>query len=465
MNRYILNQNIALRSWQLVPYAYYIKGIRNAKGLKKDEFEILLKCDGKTELDETSPLVKHFTENGFISPIKNGNELSKWQRYLDCDNRYFPAINWMITGKCNYNCLHCFNAADNAPSMNGWTLEEAKKLTKQAQECGINAFTVTGGEPMVHRDFFEIIKSIYANGMYVDELNTNGYFLDKAALDKFREIGCNPLIKISFDGLGHHDWLRNRKGAETDALHAIRLCIENGFTVKAQTNVHRLNVDSMLSTAYMLDEMGVEEMRIIRTTESPRWKQNAGDSCMEIEEYYQRMLEFTESYIKTPHQMKIDIWQFLTLFPQMRSYRMRPIEFARSEYRDSMPVCRGNRGMVAVAVDGNVYPCMQMSGYYSAKNDYLGNVKMESLRSILQKGKYLNEVCATLGDLSGKNEKCAKCLYFRHCGGGCRALALALTGDKFGVDPAKCTFFRNGWYGRITETLCEWKNIMPMEVG
>lgn len=235
MNRYILNQNIALRSWQLVPYAYYIKGIRNAKGLKKDEFEILLKCDGKTELDETSPLVKHFTENGFISPIKNGNELSKWQRYLDCDNRYFPAINWMITGKCNYNCLHCFNAADNAPSMNEWTLEEAKKLTKQAQECGINAFTVTGGEPMVHRDFFEIIKSIYANGMYVDELNTNGYFLDKAALDKFREIGCNPLIKISFDGLGHHDWLRNRKGAEADALHAIRLCIENGFTVKAQT--------------------------------------------------------------------------------------------------------------------------------------------------------------------------------------------------------------------------------------
>ena len=91
MNRYILNQNIALRSWQLVPYAYYIKGIRNAKGLKKDEFEILLKCDGKTELDETSPLVKHFTENGFISPIKNGNELSKWQGNIDYRNRDISA--------------------------------------------------------------------------------------------------------------------------------------------------------------------------------------------------------------------------------------------------------------------------------------------------------------------------------------------------------------------------------------
>ena len=48
--RYILNPNIALRSWQLVPYAYYIKGERNAKGLKKDEFGFLSACDGKTVL-------------------------------------------------------------------------------------------------------------------------------------------------------------------------------------------------------------------------------------------------------------------------------------------------------------------------------------------------------------------------------------------------------------------------------
>lgn len=79
-------------------------------------------------------------------------------------------------------------------------------------------------------------------------------------------------MKISFDGIGHHDWLRNREGAEKTALNAIRLCIENGFRVKVQTNVHRLNLDSMLPTAEMLDDMGVDEMRIIRTTESPRWR-------------------------------------------------------------------------------------------------------------------------------------------------------------------------------------------------
>lgn len=45
--RYILDSRIALRSWQQVPYAYYRKGSPYAKGLKKEEFELLRSCDGK----------------------------------------------------------------------------------------------------------------------------------------------------------------------------------------------------------------------------------------------------------------------------------------------------------------------------------------------------------------------------------------------------------------------------------
>ena len=47
--RYILDSRIALRSWQQVPYAYYRKGSPYAKGLKKEEFELLRSCDGKRE--------------------------------------------------------------------------------------------------------------------------------------------------------------------------------------------------------------------------------------------------------------------------------------------------------------------------------------------------------------------------------------------------------------------------------
>ena len=390
--------------------------------------------------------------------------MSEWQKHLDCDNRYFPAMEYAITGKCNYNCLHCFNAADNSPLMSEWTLGEAKAMLEQAQKCGVNAITLTGGEPMLHKNFFEIIEEIYKRGMYVAEINTNGHFIDQTALDRMKALGCTPIIKISFDGLGRHDWLRNREGAEKNALAALRLCKENGFETWAQTNVHRLNLETILPTAEMLDEMGIDEIRIIRTSESPRWKENAGDACLDVDEYYEKMFDFAEKYTQKPHKMDVDIWQFLTIFPSTAAFRVRPVECGEGEYRDSLPVCRGNRGKIAAAANGNVYPCLQLSGFYDAHGKILGNIKTEGLQPLLQSGKYLDEVCATVKTLAVNNTKCAGCKYFRYCVGGCRALAVGLTGDKFGSDPAKCVFFKNGWYGRITEMLDGWENIAPMEI-
>ena len=468
MTRYILKENIALRSWNLAPYAYYSRHSRNARGLTEEAFAFLASCDGARQQPlsaEEERLAERFLSAGLIRPAAEGEKLLPWQEPRFCDNRYFPAINWMITGKCNYNCLHCFNAADSGPLTAEWTLFEAEKLLDEAQRCGVNAFTITGGEPMVHRDFFEIIKGIYDRDMYVEELNTNGDFISQEALDRFKDIGCAPLIKISFDGLGRHDWLRNRTGAEQSALAAISLCIENGFRVKVQTNVHKLNVESMLPTARLLDRMGVEEMRIIRTSEAPRWLENAGGASLGLGEYYDRMLAFAGEYKLRGYRMSVDLWQLLALYPQSKSYRIHPVECGAGEYRDSLPVCRGNRGMAAISADGRVYPCMQLSGCYEAAGEYLGNVKTDGLTPILREGAYLDQVCTTVKDLAEVNPKCRNCRFFRHCAGGCRALAFALTGDKMGCDPAKCLFFEKGYYDRIERIMAGWTNRLPMEEG
>lgn len=455
---YILNHDIALRSWWLVPFAYYRKGLRDAAKLTKEEFDFLTLCDGKQELPENE-LSKQLMEKGLIYPA-NGESLTDWQKARYCDNRYFPAINWMITGRCNFNCLHCFNAADNTRLQSEFTLDEAENLISEAEKCGINGFTITGGEPMLHPHFIDIVRSIHAHGMYVYELNTNGHFLTQEVLDELKGIGCIPLMKISFDGVGHHDWLRNRKGAEKEALDAIRLCIENGFAVKAQTNVHRLNLDSILPTAQLLDSLGVREMRIIRTTEAPRWLENAGDSCLSLEEYFDSMLDFCSEYIQTDCSMNIDIWQFLHIFKKSKHYRPRAIEYGAGEYRDSLPVCKGNRGMVAIAANGNLFPCHQLSGYYEKRNDFLGNVKSDGLQQLLRESKYLSEVCTTVKTLKEQNPVCASCRWFPYCCGGCRAIALALTGDKLGVDPSKCLFFQKGYPERIKQILRGYKCIV-----
>lgn len=462
--RYVLNGHIALRSWRLVPCAYYTRGERNAAGLSREEFDFLSACDGQHDLPapEDSPLAAWALRDGFARIAREGERPDPWSLPRRCDNRYFPAMNWMITGRCNYNCRHCFNAADNAPLMSEWSLDEAERLLDEAEACGINAFTITGGEPMCHRDFLAILAGIYRRGMYVEELNTNGFFLTDEVLAQMDALGCRPLMKISFDGLGYHDWMRCHAGAEEDALRAIRLCLDAGFPVKVQMNVNRKNLSSLRPTAALLDEMGVGELRVIRTTESPRWVRNADGMTLTMEEYYQQMLSFAADYAAQEHTMTVDIWQFLLLYPTHRAYRLRPVTCAAGEYRDSLPVCRGNRGMVAVAADGNVTPCLQMSGYYEATGDTPGNVKTGSLADLLRQSRYLSEVCTTVGELAAVNGTCARCPHFRSCAGGCRAIALALTGDKLGVDPAKCLFFGDGYPQQIAARLPGWQDLAPM---
>ncbi len=457
--RYILNPNIALRSWRLVPYAYYIKGERNAAGLKKEEFEFLSACDGQTELpdENESAIARELIEKGFVHKAESGEKLSDWSRARVFENRYFPAMNLMITGKCNYNCIHCFNAADNAPLMSEWTMDEMNSLLDQSRDCGINAFTITGGEPMLHKNFFEIIEGIYSRGMFVEELNTNGYFINKQALTRLKNIGCVPLVKISFDGIGYHDWMRNHKGAEQTALDVISLCIESGFPVKVQTNMNRRNCDAMLETAEKLDAMGVNEMRIIRTTEAPRWVQNAGDACLTFEEYFDKTISLWQQYASEAHNMALTVWQFGTLYPKTKFYTLAAVNSCKGKYRASAPVCKGNRGMVAVAANGNLYPCHQMSGYYEQHGFFLGNVKQTPLKTLLSDGKYLEEVCTTLGTLKENNRKCGSCSYFELCNGGCRAIALALTGDKLGIDPSECFFWENGYAGKIATALPDYE--------
>ena len=102
--------------------------------------------------------------------------------------------------------------------------------------------------------------------------------------------------------------------------------------------------------------------------------------------------------------------------------------------------------------------------YYEARNDILGNVKEYGLQPLLQMGKYLAEVCATVGELAEVNEECRNCPYFEYCAAGCRAVALTLTGDKMGVDLSKCLFFKKGYYEKVVRTMGGFRNNTPINV-
>ncbi|MCR5097317.1 MAG: radical SAM protein [Lachnospiraceae bacterium] len=469
---YRVNENIAPRSWMFVPGAYYVKNEIPAKRFTDEELDIVLLCDGEHDIED-SAVVTDLLNRGIIEKCHQGDHPSAWSTFRSYPHRYFHAMNFMITGKCNYNCIHCFNAADNAPLMSQWSLPEALDLLDQAADCGIQAFTITGGEPMLHPHFMDIIRGIHERNMFVEEINTNGHFITAELLRELNDMGADPVMKISFDGIGCHDWIRNRQGAESDAKEAIRLCRQAGFSVMVQMQVNRRSIDTILPTAKLINELGVFRLRMIRTTEVARWREAAGDACLTIDEYYDRMPRVAREiydYISSlpeeeRHLSELMIWQLLTVDLENDSYNINPVRFAAGEYRDTAPVCEGNRVMVGVSADGSVTPCLMFSGYLLEHGIKLGNVHETPLAELLSGGMYHDMITKNVYQLRQLSEKCRDCRHFSYCAGGCRALALLYSKDERGFwdeDPVKCRFFNEGWYEHTKECLGNMKDMKPL---
>ncbi len=461
---YRLNDNYALRAWKYVNHAIYYRYDPTPNRASDEVYDVLLLCDGEHDLPD-SELLKGLSEGHVIEPCQKGEKPSEWSAYRKYPHRFVPSMNLMLTGKCNYNCRHCFNAAENTERMAEWDYEELLDLLDQAADCGIHSFTLTGGEPMLHPHFHDIVREIYKRNMVLEQLTTNGFYLDEETLDMFKELKAAPKIKLSFDGVGHHDWMRGHTGAEQDAIRAFKLCADKGFITRAQTQVYKDNLDSMKDTLNLLEEIGVTEARIIRTTETRRWLKNAPEGSLPMEEYMSAMLDLAEWYMQGDHKMTVIIWQFLNLFPSIGAYSLVMEHQRDGVYRPTMPVCEGNRTMMAVTCEGDVAPCLQMCGELTPFGTRFDSLKERSLSEILLSGRWLDAVCTNLYALREKNPQCDGCEWFGRCCGGCRALAM-LSGviegkdpDYFASDPLACLFYKGGWYDRVCDRLKDYKHM------
>lgn len=463
---YILNPRYALRSWWLVPHAYYTVNKPYAKKLSEEDFEFLKLCDGLHNLPKDER-AEELIRRRMIAPCEKGEfTLSEWQRHMDCENRYVPHVMISLTGRCNFNCLHCFNAADNAALQSELPKELLDRLLDEARDCGVHGIILTGGEPMMHPNFREIAEGIHRRGMYLMELVTNGYYIDQELLDFFAGIHCRPIIKLSFDGIGYHDWMRGVKNVEKRTLAAIELCVKNGFTTVVHVNINKKNKDSVLPTLQLLDKMGVQQARVLCTTPVPRWEQNAAGQNMRFGEYYDACIDIAREYVKGAERMELVCWQFFSVSPAAGSYVIDAVKCSSEDaYRATMPRCPRNRGRFGITAAGEVLPCLQMTGWMDSHGISFGNIKEQSLGSFMQFGKLMDLVCTTVGDLAEKNKKCGECRFFKYCSGGCPAFGILY--DHFdaeegllGTDKAKCFFYENGYYSKITAAMPpEYKNL------
>ena len=159
----------------------------------------------------------------------------------DSFGRTFPYIRLSITDVCNFKCGYCLpngympNKSDNRKFLH---LDEIKRLAKGLSELGVCKIRLTGGEPTVRKDFFEIVKVLKnESGIKKVVITTNGYHLDQKA-NKIVESGLDG-INISIDSL-------NREIFKSITSHDRLEEILNGIIKLQKLNFNNIKINAVL---------------------------------------------------------------------------------------------------------------------------------------------------------------------------------------------------------------------------
>src|SRR5437867_1192449 len=159
-----------------------------------------------------------------------------------------------LTFVCNHACSFCYNCPTGQKEMN--TAEAIDALRKLA-EFNVLYLTLSGGEPLVRRDFFEIAREARNLGFAI-RIYTNAYLIDEAMAKKIKDI-VNPLeLEISIHG-GRpetHDKLTCVPGSFHRVVNAVKHLTSEGIKVNLKCPITRDNQDEVLELHRLARELG-----------------------------------------------------------------------------------------------------------------------------------------------------------------------------------------------------------------
>lgn len=181
-------------------------------------------------------------------------------------------IAWQLNAECNLGCLHC--CEDAGHSIPGeMNKEEIFKFLNEVVSVKIPYVAISGGEPLLHPDFFEICEFIRSNDISL-KVETNGEFIDEEKAKKFARLGFRS-VQVSLDGASAHahEKLRER-GDWNKVITACRLLMKEGVNteivfVPTRFNIHEIG--GLIDLAYSMGVYGVytgKTMRIGRAAKN-----------------------------------------------------------------------------------------------------------------------------------------------------------------------------------------------------
>ncbi|AEE14523.1 Radical SAM domain protein [Thermodesulfobium narugense DSM 14796] len=315
-----------------------------------------------------------------------------------------------LTERCNLRCRHCYQENQKTElKFDDWEnfFSYSKDLIREWEiKYDIEIpflIKLTGGEPFLREDFFEIVK--FLNEIDIEPyILTNGTLIDKKMLSDLKKFRFNG-FQISIEGSKDtHDNIRGQ-GTFYKVKDAIKLLKEENFRVFLKTTLSRLNYKDLNDLIDISNKWGVDGLGFSRLVP-------IGNGS-KLHDYMLSSSELKDFYLNLKAK---NITSFELLIEDPLGVCVLDDEL--KDKINSIGGCSAGFSSITVLSDGEIVPCRRMP-------ISLGNILKDDLRKIWSE----NEVLLSLRDKNKYKNGCSSCLYWNVCR-GCRAIAYSLSKEK-----------------------------------
>lgn len=458
----LLKENLVLRGWEKLPYAVVERPGNAVSFVDALTFEALSLCDGQIDLslpviaDDVRDVVTRLEKQGVVRPCEPGERLTSDQEYRRYPNRFVRTAHWSITGACNYRCRHCYMAAPDA-KLGELDHETVMDLVSQIAACGILEVSLTGGEPLVRRDFMQIVDALLSHRIKITQIYSNGRLVTDHLLDQLEERGIHPEFNMSFDGTrGWHDWMRGIPGAGETVLAAFDRCHARGFPTGAEMCLHKGNIHLLRESINTLAAHHCGHVKVNPVADTETWERLGEDRSITTEEAFETYLDYLPFFYEDGAPLSLHLGGFFMGEANGKRWLVPNVKTGLDEQDPAdcalQVTCGHARQTLYLSPDGRMLPCMALSSMPMQENYPLATEI--GLRQGLSDSAYLSLVDTRVSALWEHSPECARCEHRIACAGGCRASALLTSPDDIlAPDRAKCLLLKGGYAKRIRETV------------
>jgi heme d1 biosynthesis radical SAM protein NirJ len=184
-----------------------------------------------------------------------------------------PVVIWNLIRRCNLTCKHCYSISADKDFPNELSTQQAFKILEDLKQFGVSVLILSGGEPLLRKDIFEISQRAKEMGFYIG-LSTNGTLIDENNIENIAKMNYD-YVGISLDGIEEtHDKFRRLKGAYQSSLNAVRLCKENGIKIGIRFTLTQDNQHDFNAVLNLLETENIDKFYLSHLNYAGRGNKN-----------------------------------------------------------------------------------------------------------------------------------------------------------------------------------------------